>query len=172
MSGTVPDNRGCGLRGEISAASGPPVDHATNVWVELEDFGDRVSGRRLERVRGQLAAAVWDLRPARASPTTSTTGRGEWLLVLRGRLSLRTHENERELSEGDAVVFPCGRDGAHGMTNRSEEPVRYLVVAHHDSPDVIEYPDEGTLGVFALTAGQDGEPLGAFFHASDAFQRD
>jgi hypothetical protein len=37
---------------------------------------------------------------------------------------------------------------------------------------VIEYPDDGTLGVFALTSSETGEPLAAFFHAKDAFQRE
>ena len=149
------------------------MDHATSVWAELEDFGDGVSGRRLERIRGEtLAAAVWELAPGAINTYHFHHGAREWLLVLRGRLSLRTHEGERELSEGDTVAFPRGRDGAHGQSNRSNEPVRYLVVAHHDSPDVIEYPDDGTLGVFALTTSESGEPLAAFFHGKDAFQRD
>ena len=150
------------------------MDHATNVWAELEDFGEGVSGRRLERIPGEtLAAAVWELAPgARGNTYHFHHGTREWLLVLRGRLSVRTHEGERELSEGDVIAFPRGRDGAHGATNRSDEPVRYLVVAHHESPDVIEYPDDGTVGVFALTTGESGEPFGAFFHAKDAFQRD
>jgi uncharacterized cupin superfamily protein len=150
------------------------VEHATNVWAELEDFGEGVSGRRLERIRGEtLAAAVWELAPGATGNTYHFHhGTREWLLVLRGRLSLRTHEGERDLSEGDVLAFPRGRDGAHGVANRSDEPVRYLVVAQHDSPDVIEYPDEGTLGVFALSASEDGEPLGAFFRAADAFERD
>ena len=150
------------------------MDHATNVWAELEDFGDGVSGRRLERVRGEtLAAAVWELAPgAKGNAYHFHHGAREWLLVLRGRLSLRTHDGERELSEGDVVAFPRGRDGAHGVTNRSDEPVRYLVVAYHESPDVIEYPDDGTVGVFALTTGESGDPFQAFFHAKDAFQRD
>jgi uncharacterized cupin superfamily protein len=149
------------------------VDHASNVWVELEDFGDGVSGRRIERVRGEtLAAAVWELAPGAVNTYHFHHGAREWLLVLRGRLWLRTHEGERELSEGDAIAFPRGRDGAHGQANHSDEPVRYLVVAHHDSPDLIEYPDEGTLGAFALTTSESGEPFGAFFHVKDAFERD
>ena len=148
------------------------MDHATNVWAQLEEFGEGVRGRRLERIRGEtLGAAVWELEPGATNTYHFHHGARELLLVLRGRLSLRTHEGERELSDGDAVAFPRGRDGAHGMTNRSDQPVRYLVVAHHDSPDVIEYPDDGTLAALALTTSESGEPLQAFFHAKDAFQR-
>jgi uncharacterized cupin superfamily protein len=149
------------------------VDFATNVFAELEDFGDGISGRRLERIRGEtLAAAVWELAPGAINTYHFHHGAHEWLLVLRGSLSLRTHEGERELSEGDAIAFPRGRDGAHGQSNRSDEPVRYLVVAHHDSPDVIEYPDDGTLGVFAVTPSESGDGLYTFFHVKDSFQRD
>jgi uncharacterized cupin superfamily protein len=150
------------------------VGHAKNVWVELEDMGDGVSGRRIERIRGEtLAAAVWELAPgAKGNAYHFHHGAREWLLVLRGRLSLRTHEDECELVEGDVVAFPRGREGAHGVSNRSDEPVRYLVVAHHEYPDVIEYPEEGTVGVFAMTTGGSGDPFQAFFHAKDAFQRD
>jgi hypothetical protein len=40
------------------------------------------------------------------------------------------------------------------------------------SPDVIEYPDDETVGVFALTTSDSGDPFEAFFHAKDAFRRD
>jgi uncharacterized cupin superfamily protein len=148
------------------------MEFATNVWTELDDFGEGVSGKRLERIaRETLAAAVWELEPGGSVDYHFHHGTRELLLVLRGRLALRTHEGERELAEGEAVAFPCGRDGAHGMTNSSDSPVRYLVVAHHDSPDVIEYPDRGTIGVLARTPASTGEPLEAFFRMADAFER-
>jgi hypothetical protein len=37
---------------------------------------------------------------------------------------------------------------------------------------VIEYPDDETVGVFALTTSDSGDPFEAFFHAKDAFRRD
>ena len=149
------------------------MEFATNVWAELADLGDGVRGTRLERIRGEtLAAAVWELEPEASVDYHFHHGTLELLLVLRGRLTLRTHDGERELADGDVVAFPRGRDGAHGTVNRSGSPVRYLMVAAHDSPDVIEYPDRGTLGVFARTTANTGEPLTAFFHAADAFDRD
>lgn len=145
------------------------VDFASNVWGELDDLGEGVCGKRLERVRGEtLSAAVWELAPGASLVYHFHHGAREWLLVLRGSLSLRTHEGERELREGDAVAFARGRDGAHGMTNRSGAPVRYIVVAHHESPDVIEYPDEGRLAVMAKTMSETGEPLELHFRYDDA----
>jgi uncharacterized cupin superfamily protein len=148
------------------------VDFASNVWTDLDDLGDGVSGKRLERIRGEtLAAAVWELAPGAGLVYHFHHGAREWLLVLRGVLALRTHDGERELREGDAVAFPRGRDGAHGMTNRSEAPVRYVVVAHHESPDVIEYPDEDRIAVMAKTTSSSGEPLELHFRPGDAFER-
>jgi uncharacterized cupin superfamily protein len=148
------------------------VEFGTNVRGELDDLGDGVRGRRLERVRGEtLAAAVWELDPGASLVYHFHHAAREWLLVLRGQLTLRTHEGERELGEGDAVAFARGRDGAHGMTNRSQEPVRYVVVAHHDSPDVIEYPDEGRIAIMGRTTSAGGDPLELHFRAADAFER-
>jgi len=148
------------------------MELATNVWVDLDDLGEGVHGTRLERIRGEtLAAAVWELAPGASIDLHFHHGTKELLLVLRGRLTLRTHEGERELREGDAVAFPRGRDGAHGMRNDSDAPVRYLMVAAHEPLDVIEYPERGTLGVHGRTRALDGEPLAAVFRAADAVDR-
>jgi uncharacterized cupin superfamily protein len=136
------------------------MEFATNVWAELDDLGDGVHGTRLERVRGDtLAAAVWELDPSASVEYHFHHGTKELLLVLRGRLTLRTHAGERDLGEGDAVPFRRGRDGAHGTVNRSSEPVRYVMVAEHGPLDVIEYPERGTIGIYGRAPSTDGEPL-------------
>jgi uncharacterized cupin superfamily protein len=43
--------------------------------------------------------------------------------------------------------------------NLSDEPVRYLLVAAHTSPDIIEYPDKGTFVAGAKSLSQRGEPF-------------
>ena len=48
----------------------------------------------------------------------------EWMVVLRGRPTLRTPEGEHELVEGDVVCFVRGAAGAHQVRNETEEPVR------------------------------------------------
>ena len=146
---------------------------ATNVWAELDELEDGIRGARLERVRGEtLAAAVWELDPGAESTYHFHHGTRELLLVLRGRLTLRTHEGERELVEGDVVAFPRGRDGANAMVNRPDAPVSYVVVAHHESTDVIEYPDRGEVAVMARSTSESAQLLQAFFRAADSFQRE
>jgi uncharacterized cupin superfamily protein len=67
----------------------------------------------------------------------------EWAIVLRGEPTLRTPEGEQLLKEGDAVCFPRGKDGAHQVINRTEAPVRVLMLSSMVGPDVIEYLDTG-----------------------------
>ena len=140
----------------------------TNVWIELADMGDGVHGARLERMPGEtLASAVWELDPGASTTYHLHHGTKELVLVLRGVLTVRTPDGERELAEGEVVAFPRGLDGAHGMVNRSTEPVRYLMVAEHLSLDVIEYPDDGVLRAMAMTRSQTGEHLFTKFRLAD-----
>jgi uncharacterized cupin superfamily protein len=54
--------------------------------------------------------------------------------VISGHPTLRTPEGERELQPGDSVLFPSGPAGAHGLTNRSEEAARMLLVSNFAMP--------------------------------------
>jgi uncharacterized cupin superfamily protein len=67
----------------------------------------------------------------------------EWVVVLRGRPTLRTPGGERELVEGDVACFPRGAAGAHLMRNATEETVRILMLSTNIVPEIVEYPDSG-----------------------------
>ncbi len=71
----------------------------------------------------------------------------ELLVVLSGTPTLRTLEGERELRPGDVVAFPRGRRGGHAVVNRSADPVRYLMLSTKSMPEIVEYPEQGTLRV-------------------------
>jgi uncharacterized cupin superfamily protein len=43
--------------------------------------------------------------------------------------------------------------------NRSGESMRYLMIAAHASPDIIEYPDKGEFAAGAKSLSQRGEPF-------------
>ena len=47
----------------------------------------------------------------------------EMFFVLSGTLTVRTPEGVEELSPGDVVYFPEGRDGLHDFSNPTDEPV-------------------------------------------------
>lgn len=70
----------------------------------------------------------------------------EWLVVVRGRPTLRTADGEQELREGDIACFPRGPAGAHQVINRSAEPIRVLILSTMNMPELVEYPDSGKVG--------------------------
>ena len=67
----------------------------------------------------------------------------EWVIVVRGEPTLRTPEGEQILKEGDVVCFPRGKKGAHQIINRSDSPIRVLMLSSMIRGEVIEYLDTG-----------------------------
>src|SRR5436305_3457820 len=79
----------------------------------------------------------------------------EWVIVLRGQPTLRTPRGEQALKEGDVACFPRGKDGAHQIINRTDAPVRVLMLSSMTQPDIIEYLDTGKV----LADGAAGETI-------------
>jgi uncharacterized cupin superfamily protein len=95
-----------------------------------------------------IGGSMYELAPGdRLWPYHAHHANEEWLLVIRGAPTLRTPEGERELDEGDIVCFPRGKDGLHQVGNRTEHPVRLLMLSTLNAPDIIEYPDSGKVGL-------------------------
>jgi uncharacterized cupin superfamily protein len=102
-----------------------------------------------ERIGAELiGGSMYELEPGdRLWPYHTHHANEEWLLVIRGTPTLRTPEGERELSEGDVACFRRGNDGAHQLSNRTDSPIRILMLSTLVYPEVIEYPDSGKIGV-------------------------
>lgn len=83
----------------------------------------------------------------------------EWLLVLEGRIEVRTPEGVEELEAGDLVCFPTGEAGAHKTTNRRPEQARIFIFSTKSSPAYAIYPDSDKIGVW---------PPGKLFRLGDA----
>lgn len=129
-------------------------------WDEGEDWSG--GGARSKRLVGpgvQLGATVYELGPANFGVYHFHHGSEELLIVLRGRPTLRTSEGERQLAEGEVVHFPTGPDGAHGLRNDTEEPVRYVVAGIRVTPEVVEYPELKQITAQGRTSSQTGERL-------------
>jgi uncharacterized cupin superfamily protein len=86
-------------------------------------------------------------------------GDEEWLIVLTGRPTLRTPDGERDLGPLDSVCFSEGPDGAHKVTNRSEETLRVAILSTRREPAIAVYPDSNKVGVW---------PPGKLFRLGDA----
>ena len=103
---------------------------------------------------------MWELPPgSRGVDYHFHHGTEEFLIVLRGTATLRTPEGERELPEGSVAHFSPGPGGAHTVMNQSDAPMRYVMLAVHTSPDIVEYPDAGEFAAFAKSSSQRGEPF-------------
>jgi uncharacterized cupin superfamily protein len=105
---------------------------------------------RLGRQAGaeELGASLFEVPPGSSSfPLHVHHANEEMIVVLAGRPTLRSIDGERALEPGELVACPAGRRGAHRIDNRTDEPVRFLVVSTMNAPEVNEYPDSGKIWV-------------------------
>ena len=94
-----------------------------------------------------IGGSMYELEPGdRLWPYHTHHANEEWIIVLRGRPTLRTPEGEQELGEGDVVCFRRGKDGLHQVRNATDEPIRVLMLSTLIAPDLVEYPDSGKVG--------------------------
>jgi uncharacterized cupin superfamily protein len=131
--------------------------------------GDGIPAARVAEAAGaeHLGASLYELRPGDEMVFHYHVQREELLIVLRGRLSLRTAAGWEELPEGEVVAFPRGERGAHGYRNDGEGPVRVLMISEMEGPNISVYPDTNQIGVF--DAGQRSQRrFGALFDVDDA----
>ena len=101
------------------------------------------------RVESELiGGSMYELEPGdRLWPYHTHHANEEWLIVLRGRPTLRTPDGEQELAEGDVVAFRRGKGGAHQVRNGTDAPLRVLMLSTLLAPDVVEYLDSGKVSV-------------------------
>ncbi len=129
-------------------------------WDTTDDWsGGGAKSKHLVKRGPQLGATVYELGPDNSIVYHFHHGSEELLIVLRGRPTLRDHEGERRLEEGEVVHFPIGPEGAHGLRNETEELVRYVVAGIRVSPEVAEYPDLRKITAQARSESQTGERL-------------
>jgi uncharacterized cupin superfamily protein len=97
----------------------------------------------------KIGASVYELAPGqRTFPYHWHQLEEEWLIVLRGKPTLRDPNGERTLAEGDCVVFRTGPEGAHSIRNDTGEPVRLLMLSSEADAEICFYPDSGKVGLF------------------------
>jgi uncharacterized cupin superfamily protein len=130
-----------------------PGWRSKDAWVGAHIDAELIGGSMYELEAGDR---LW--------PYHTHHGNEEWMIVLRGRPTLRTPEGEQELAEGDVACFPRGQDGAHQVRNDTDAPIRVLMLSTLLAPDIVEYLDSGK--VSAVDAK--GERLFREFRGPDA----
>ena len=106
-----------------------------DAWVGAHIDAELIGGSMYELAAGDR---LWPYHTHHANE--------EWMIVLRGRPTLRTAEGENELGEGDVVCFRRGKDGLHQVRNDTDAPIRVLMLSTLIAPDLVEYPDSGKVG--------------------------
>jgi uncharacterized cupin superfamily protein len=124
---------------------------------EMEHEGFRIRETGLGRLGAELlGGSVYEVDPGKKLwPYHLRHANEEWMIVLRGRPTLRTPEGERELAEGDVVCFPRGAVGAHQVRNETGESARILMLSTRIAPEILEYPDSDKV----VTVDAKGEEL-------------
>jgi uncharacterized cupin superfamily protein len=97
----------------------------------------------------KLGASLYELPPGQSvCPYHYEYPEEEWLIVLKGRPTLRHPQGEDELQEGDVVCFPEGPEGAHKVTNRTDATAKVLMFSTRTNPAVAVYPDSDKIGIW------------------------
>jgi uncharacterized cupin superfamily protein len=135
---------------------------ATNLWDDVPDWGG-AGARRLIRAGRGLGGSIWEFQPGEPEFVYHFHhGSDELLVVLRGEPTLRLHDGERRLREGDVVPLPRGPEGGRAISNPGNSVVRILMLSSNADPDVAEYPENAKVGI--ITDGKTWE----FFRRDDA----
>jgi uncharacterized cupin superfamily protein len=104
------------------------------------------------RLGGELiGASLYEIPPGKKTfPYHWHAANEELLLVVDGRPTLRSPAGERELERGELVAFPASPDGAHQLRNDGEQPARVLMLSTRLTPEILEYPDTGKVGLASV----------------------
>lgn len=99
---------------------------------------------------GKLNVNFYTLQPGKSNyPYHQHFGREEVFYIISGTATLKTPKGDVEVHEGDVIVIPPNENGAHMLTNTSNEMMCYLDIDTIASPDVIFYPDSGNVRIMA-----------------------
>jgi len=71
----------------------------------------------------------------------------EWILLVKGSVTVRTPTGEESLQEGELMRFPPGPDGAHQIT--AVQTARMVMFSAAVAPSVCVYPDSDKINVWA-----------------------
>lgn len=113
-------------------------------WDESDPEGYRCGMARVGPGLGAEAtgSSLYVIPPGQSiCPYHWEAGEEEWMLVLTGRPTLRKPSGESVLEPMDLCFFPVGPDGAHKVTNATDEEVRVLMYSERKPFGACVYPD-------------------------------
>lgn len=101
---------------------------------------------------GKLFVTFYTLMPGKANyPYHYHSGMEEVFYIISGTATLKTPDGDKIVTEGDVIVLPANANGAHQLTNTSDEVLVYLDIDTASSPEVVFYPDKGDFRILTPT---------------------
>lgn len=102
---------------------------------------------------GKLKIAFYKLMPGKSNyPYHYHSSKEEVFYIISGTGTLKTPDGEKSVMEGDVIVFPANANGAHQLTNTSEEILIYIDIDTTSTAEVVFYPDKGDFRILTETA--------------------
>jgi uncharacterized cupin superfamily protein len=104
----------------------------------------------------RLGMSIYELLPGQAvCPYHYEYDEEEWLVVLQGHPTLRRPEGKERLEPWDVVCFPSGPEGAHGVRNETDKPVRVMMFSTITHPAATVYPDSDKIAIWTSNKDDD-----------------
>jgi len=102
--------------------------------------------------QGKLFVTFYTLMPGKTNyPYHHHSGMEEVYYIVSGTGTLKTQEGDKTVVEGDLIVFPSNSNGAHQLTNTSDEPLVYIDIDTASTPEVVFFPDKGDFRILTAT---------------------
>ena len=125
-----------------------PWDVAPEVGTDYPPPHDELCGHVERRVLGdQFGLSQFGVNMVRLPAGQASAQRhwhsheDEFVMVLRGKLTLVTDSGEREIGPGMVAGFPAGVADGHHLVNKSAEDAVYLEIGTRAEADECVYPD-------------------------------
>ncbi|MDF2566640.1 MAG: Cupin 2 conserved barrel domain protein [Oscillospiraceae bacterium] len=117
-----------------------------------------------KKAENQCTVAIMEIPPRKTVfPYHYHASITEVFYIISGKGRLETPDGEKQVTAGDVIVFPPGKNGAHKIWNTSDtELLIYLDCDTTSAADATFYPHSDKVGLLI-----DGKP-DSFFVASDA----
>ena len=116
-----------------------------------------------KKSENQCTVAIMEIPPQKSSyPYHFHAGITEVFYIISGKGKLETPDGDKEVTKGDVIVFPQGKEGAHRISNTSESDMLvYLDCDTISTADVVFYPHSEKIGFII-----DGQP-NTFFESAN-----
>ena len=97
----------------------------------------------------QCSIALYEIPPMKSSyPYHYHIANIEAFYIISGEGILKTPDGDKIIKEGDFIICPPSENGAHKITNTSNnENLKYIDFDTTNSPDVLYYPDSDKTGI-------------------------